>query len=50
MADDDRVRQILINRSANLLKFSSPGGQINVTAREEDNYLIIEVRIQAVYE
>ena len=44
MADDDRVRQILINLISNSIKYSSPGGQINVTAREEDNYLIIEVQ------
>jgi PAS domain S-box-containing protein len=44
MADDDRVRQILVNLINNSIKYSPPGGQIHVTARQEGEYLIIEVQ------
>ncbi len=44
MADDDRVRQILFNLINNSIKYSSAGGYIQVSAREEDNHLIIEIQ------
>jgi PAS domain S-box-containing protein len=43
MADDDRIRQILFNLISNSIKYSSPGGQISIIAREKVDDIIIEV-------
>jgi PAS domain S-box-containing protein len=43
MADDDRIRQILFNLISNSIKYSSPGGQISVVAREKSDDIIIEI-------
>jgi PAS domain S-box-containing protein len=43
MADDDRIRQILFNLISNSIKYSSPGGQISVVAREKGDDIIIEI-------
>ena len=43
MADDDRVRQILINLISNSIKYSQPGGHIQITAHATQKELVIEV-------
>jgi PAS domain S-box-containing protein len=44
MADDDRVRQILFNLITNSIKYSSPGGHIKLSAREEEENLVINIQ------
>jgi signal transduction histidine kinase len=43
IADDDRIRQILLNLIGNSIKYSAPGGKINIRTREEPGELIIEI-------
>jgi PAS domain S-box-containing protein len=43
MADDDRVRQILFNLISNSIKYSQPGGYIQITAHATQKELVIEV-------
>jgi len=44
MADDDRVRQILFNLIGNSIKYSPPGSHIEVSAREEEDNLVFDVK------
>jgi signal transduction histidine kinase len=44
IADDDRVRQILLNLISNSIKYSAVGGEIIISAHEEEGFLILEVQ------
>lgn len=43
-ADPQRVAQVLDNLVANALRFTSPGGRVDVEARREGNAAVLEVR------
>ncbi|MEE8413812.1 MAG: ATP-binding protein, partial [Dehalococcoidales bacterium] len=43
MADEERLKQIVLNLLNNAIKFTPQGGQITLRAREDDSDLIIEV-------
>jgi PAS domain S-box-containing protein len=44
MADADRVLQVLTNLVSNAVKFSAPGGEVRVEAREHGGEALFEVR------
>ncbi len=44
MADADRIEAVLVNLLHNAIKFTSPGGQISVTARQENNQVVFSVQ------
>lgn len=43
-ADVDRIQQVLMNLLHNAVKFTPPGGEIDVTARRNGNFLQLEIR------
>ena len=43
-ADEDRLRQVVLNLLINASKFSHEGGEITLRAKENDTYLIVEVQ------
>jgi signal transduction histidine kinase len=43
-ADDDRIRQVLLNLVNNSIKYSNGNGTITITARVETNNLVIEIQ------
>lgn len=44
LADTDKLKEILINLIGNSLKFTPPGGQVNVVASQNNNIVVVEVR------
>jgi len=42
-ADEDRIRQVILNLINNAFKYTSPGGKIILRTREKDDYLIVEI-------
>jgi PAS domain S-box-containing protein len=43
-ADDDRIRQVLLNLINNSIKYSTGNGTITISAKEDGNNLIIEIQ------
>ena len=43
-ADEDRLREVVLNLLSNALKFTPKGGRITLRAKEEDGNLIVEVQ------
>ena len=43
-ADPDRLRQVFWNLLSNAIKFTPAGGRIDVSARHEDNHVVVDVR------
>lgn len=43
-ADPDRLRQVLMNLITNAARYSSAGTRINISAREENGSLVVEVK------
>jgi signal transduction histidine kinase len=43
-ADDDRIRQVLLNLINNAIKYSNAQGTITITAKTDEKYLVIEVQ------
>ena len=44
IADEVRIKQVLLNLLSNAVKFTEPGGEINVMAREDNGQIYIVVK------
>ncbi|MCX8175280.1 MAG: HAMP domain-containing histidine kinase [Candidatus Micrarchaeota archaeon] len=47
-ADPDRVSQVLRNLIGNAIKFSNPGGTVDVSARAEGNFILFSVKDRGI--
>ena len=48
LLDGLKIRQVVINLIANAIKFSSPGGIVEIISRTHDNEAIVEVRDKGI--
>lgn len=46
--DPDRIEQVLLNLLDNAIKYSTPGGGIFITARDETEHVLIEIKDEGI--
>jgi signal transduction histidine kinase len=44
LADEERIQQVIVNLLINAAKFTPSGGTITLSARQQDNFLVVSVR------